>query len=226
MDTPRWQQKFLQSICYGVLTLIFNAAIGLLLLLPAQSAASEKRLLLFGDSLIAGYGLPVEDGLASSLKRSLTANKVQITIINGGVSGDTTAGGRARASWLLGENPTHAILALGANDALRGIDPEQTRSNLTAILNILRQAGVHTLLVGMRAPRNWGEDYANAFDKIYPDLANLTNTPLYPFFLEGVALNPDLNQSDGIHPNASGVAFIVKRILPQVKKLLDQEPTR
>jgi len=144
-------------------------------------------------------------------------------MLDGGVSGDTTAGGRARIAWSLGDKPTHAIVALGANDALRGLPPEAAAENLAAILAAFKEAGVPALLVGMRAPRNWGEEYADAFDGIYPKLAEDAGVPLYPFFLEGVALDPALNQADGIHPNADGVAVIVENLLPAVISLLEQE---
>ncbi len=137
--------------------MFFNAIAALILLLPSTSNAAEKRVLLFGDSLIAGYGLPVKDGLTANLDRALNSIDVQATLINAGVSGDTTAGGRARLSWALADQPTHAIVLLGANDALRGLDPAQTKANLLAILESLREEGIPTLLVGMRSPRNLGE---------------------------------------------------------------------
>ncbi len=211
---------------YGILAMFFNTIAGPILLSPSSSDAAEKRVLLFGDSLIAGYGLPVKDGLTANLDRALNSIGVQATLINAGVSGDTTAGGRARLSWALVDQPTHAIVLLGANDALRGLDPAQTKANLLAILETLREEGIPTLLVGMRSPRNWGEEYANSFDKIFTDLARQTNSLFYPFYLDGVALNPDYNQPDGIHPNAAGVELITSRMLPTVKKLLELETSR
>lgn len=190
--------------------------------LPAQ--AEPSRLLLLGDSLIAGYGLPSEDGFVAELGRALEAAGAEVTLLDAGVSGDTTAGGRARIGWSLGDKPTHAVVSLGANDALRGLPPEAAADNLAAILVALDAADVPTLLVGMRAPRNWGADYADEFDAIYPELAAKTGAPLYPFFLEGVALDPRLNQPDGIHPNAAGVKRIVEGIAPAILDLLQREP--
>lgn len=197
---------------------------GLLALSPASAGAEAARLLLLGDSLVAGYGLPKEEGFVAVLDRALAAEGVSATMLDAGVSGDTTAGGRARIDWSLGDKPTHALVSLGANDALRGLPPENAKENLRAILEALQAADVPALLVGMRAPRNWGDDYADAFDAIYPALAEELNAPLYPFFLEGVALEPALNQADGIHPNADGVEVIVRNIKPAVLRLLEAEP--
>lgn len=189
-----------------------------------MAEAKAARLLLLGDSLVAGYGLAAEDGFVAALGRALDAAGVEATLLDAGVSGDTTAGGRARIAWSLGDKPTHAMVSLGANDALRGLSPDAAKANLAAILAALRQAGVPALLVGMRAPRNWGDEYADAFDAIYPALAAETGTPLYPFFLDGVALDPALNQADGIHPNARGVDVIVDKITPAILALLEKEP--
>lgn len=191
---------------------------------PLAARAADARLLLLGDSLVAGYGLPTEDGFVAELGRALDAAGADVTLLNASVSGDTTAGGRARLAWSLGDGPTHALVSLGANDALRGLPPEAAKENLAAILADLKAAGVPTLLVGMRAPRNWGDDYADAFDRVFPDLAAEMSAPLYPFFLEGVALVPALNQADGIHPNAAGVDQIVERITPAVLDLLTRTP--
>lgn len=147
-------------------------------------------------------------------------------LIDGGVSGDTSAGGRARIGWSLTERPTHALVELGANDALRGVDPKETKKNLQRILDSLERAHVPVLLAGMRAPRNFGDDYADEFDDIYRDISGGISVALYPFFLEGVALQPELNQPDGIHPNVKGVAIIVQRILPDILKLLRKKSLR
>ena len=185
-----------------------------------MAAADIPRLLLLGDSLFAGYGLPTEDGFVAVLDRALGAEGVKVTLLDAGVSGDTTAGGRSRIAWSLVDKPTHALVSLGANDALRGLPPAVAQANLAIIIQDLKQAGLPVLLLGMRAPRNWGVEYADAFDAIYPDLAAKTDVPLYPFFLEGVALDPKLNQADGIHPNAEGVHKIVAKLLPLITKLL------
>lgn len=179
------------------------------------------RILALGDSLTAGYGLPQGDGFTDQLQRALQAEGYDVVVLNAGVSGDTTAGGLARLDWSLAEDPDLVIVELGANDALRGIDPASSRANLTAILQQLDARGTPTLLAGMLAPRNLGADYVMAFDGMYGDLAREFDVPLYPFFLEGVAAEPDLNQADGIHPNAQGVAVVVSGILPDVTAMLD-----
>ena len=141
-------------------------------------------------------------------------------MINAGVSGDTTAGGLARLDWALADKPDLVILALGANDALRGIDPSAVRANLEHIIGKIQASGAKILLLGMRAPPNWGEEYQQAFDRIFPELAREHDLPLYPFFLEGVAMKPELNQPDGLHPNERGVAVLVDRIAPVVAGLI------
>jgi acyl-CoA thioesterase I len=183
-------------------------------------AADGPRLMILGDSLTAGYGLPAADAFPVRLQAALKKDGISATVINAGVSGDTTAGGLARIGWALADKPTHAIVELGANDALRGIDPKTTRKNLDAIVAKLQSAGVTVLLAGMYAPPNWGKDYEADFRSIYPDLAQKYEIGLYPFFLDGVAARRELNQDDGIHPNAKGVAVIVDRILPAVRRLL------
>ncbi len=203
--------------------MIFNATLLLAAAVTLPAAAAPARLLLLGDSLIAGYGLPKEDGFVATLGRALDAAGAEVELLDAGVSGDTTAGGKSRIAWSLGDKPTHAVVALGANDALRGLPPEAAYQNLSDILTRLEAAGIPTLLVGMRAPRNWGEAYTQAFDAIYPKLAAAHDVPLYPFLLEGVALEPSLNQADGIHPNAAGVEAIVHRIAPDVLALLEKE---
>lgn len=150
----------------------------------------------------------------------MRARGLAVTVINAGVSGDTTAGGRARLDWVLANKPTAVIVELGANDGLRGIAPSATAENLEAIIGQLKKRGIPVLLAGMIAPANLGRDYATAFDTLYPRLAKAHKIILYPFFLAGVAGVPVLNQEDGIHPNAKGVAVIVERILPAVLKLL------
>ncbi len=184
--------------------------------------AHPKRLLVMGDSLVSGYGLPNEDSFIRRLEGALLESGLAVTVLDGGVSGDTTAGGLARVAWSLADKPTHALVELGANDALRAISPETTRNNLDRILSAFENAGVKVLLAGMYAPPNLGKTYANAFRRLYPELASKYRIELYPFFLDGVATVPTLNQPDGIHPNAEGVAVIVDRILPYVIRLLNQ----
>lgn len=195
--------------------LLFNAA-----QVPA-AGGGEHRLLMFGDSLTAGYGLAAEEGLPAQLEEALRIDGCDVRVINGGVSGDTSAGGLARLDWALADRPTHAVVALGANDALRGLDPARTEANIAAILDRFDREGVPVLLAGMLAPRNLGADYAAAFDGLYPRLADRHGAVLHPFLLRGVATVPELNQPDGIHPNAEGVAVVVSHIEESVKALLD-----
>jgi acyl-CoA thioesterase-1 len=193
----------------------------LFLLFAAGANADQLRILALGDSLTAGYGLPQGDGFTDQLQAALLEGGYDVIVINAGVSGDTTAGGLARLDWALADDPDMAIVELGANDALRGLDPAVSRANLDGILAGLGERGVPALLTGMFAPRNLGADYVQAFDGMYSELAAEHGVPLYPFFLEGVAAEPDLNQPDGIHPNARGVAVIVEGILPDVMAVLD-----
>ncbi len=195
------------------------------LLLPFagdRAAASEQfELLAYGDSLVHGYGLPSPDNFPSQLQAALRAEGHDVEVVNGGNSGDTSAAGLARLDWTLSSQPPDAaILVLGANDALRGLDPEKTYENLDALLSRFAELNVPVLLAGMMAPRNLGADYAEEFDAVYRRLAEKHRVVFYPFFLDGVATEPGFNQADGIHPNAAGVAEIVTRILPKVKDLL------
>jgi acyl-CoA thioesterase-1 len=180
----------------------------------------EIRILALGDSLTAGYGLPRQEGFAAQLQAALRAKGIAATVIDAGVSGDTTAGGRARLDWALADRPDAAIVALGGNDLLRAIPPEATYANLDAILRRLAERNIPVLLAGMLAPRNLGQDYVTAFEGAYQRLAREHDVVFYPFFLDGVATVPELNQPDGIHPNARGVAVMVERILPAVERLL------
>jgi acyl-CoA thioesterase-1 len=175
-----------------------------------------------GDSLVAGHGLPQGQAFPDILANKLATEGVDVTMINAGVSGDTTAGGLARLDWSLAENPDGAIIVLGGNDLLRGLDPQASYENLNAIINRLKDRNVKILLAGMQAPRNLGADYAAEFDGIYPALAAKHDILLYPFFLDGVALMVELNQPDGMHPNKAGVDVIAQKIMPLVKQLLNQ----
>lgn len=204
----RFKPSALASLCLAV-ALAFPAG-----------AAEPTKLLAFGDSLTAGYGLPEADGFTVQLEEALDARGTAVTIINGGVSGDTSAGGRDRLDWALGDAPAAVLLELGANDGLRGLDPDATRDNLDAMLAMLDERGVPVLLLGMLAPPNLGPEYGAAFDAIYPELAAKWDVPLYPFFLDGVAADPALNQPDGLHPNREGVAAIVERLAPVVEDFI------
>lgn len=193
----------------------------LMMMLGSLSAtAKPPEVLAFGDSLTAGYGLPAAEAFPARLEARLEDEGFGVKIVNAGVSGDTTTDGLARLDWALADKPDCVILALGANDALRGIDPKIVRANLDKMIDKIQAAGAKVLLLGMLAPANWGAEYEHDFDAIYPDLAKAHGVPLYPFFLEGVAMNPALNQPDGMHPNARGVAVMVDRIAPLVAKML------
>ncbi len=190
---------------------------------PFHGALAENnmRIMAFGDSLTAGFGLAPTNSFPSQLQRALEARDMPVQVLNAGVSGDTTSGGLARLDWALSDRPDMVIVALGANDALRGIDPAITRANLAAMLERLRERKLPVLLAGAYAPPNLGREYEAAFNSIFPDLAKVYDVPLYPFFLEGVATDPSLNQEDGIHPNADGVAVIVENITPYVVRLIE-----
>jgi acyl-CoA thioesterase-1 len=192
----------------------------LFLLAPAMAYADQARLLVLGDSLVAGYGLPPGQSLPDQLQRDLATKGVSVTVINAGVSGDTTAGGLTRLDWSLADNPNAVIIVLGGNDMLRGLPPEGTAANLDAIVSRLRERDVEVLLAGMMAPRNLGPAYIQAFDAIYPALARRHDIEFYPFFLDGVALDPALNLDDGLHPNRQGIMEISRRMLPVVERLL------
>lgn len=187
-----------------------------------NTTESTLRLLVLGDSLSAGYGLQPTDSFPAQLEEALHDAGYGVRVINAGVSGDTTAGGLSRLDWALSDQPHIVLVELGGNDALRGLPPVETYNNLDAILARLENHAISVILAGMQAPRNLGEDYTTAFDAIYPRLADKYALPFYPFFLEGVALDPALNQADGIHPNAAGVSEIVRRILPLLQAELDK----
>ncbi|HLG86403.1 MAG TPA: arylesterase [Alphaproteobacteria bacterium] len=189
-------------------------------ILFALPAAAATKILALGDSLFAGFGLAPADGFTAQLQRALQADHYDVQVINGSVSGDTSADGVSRLGWSLADKPDLVLLELGGNDVLRGLDPERTRANLDTLLSRLQAGHYKTILVGMLAPRNLGPDYAAKFDPIYPDLAKKYGVPLYPFVLDGVALDPKLTQPDGIHPNPQGVAIIVARMLPVIEKAL------
>jgi len=200
-------------------------AVALVLALLARgptAAAGDRsvRIVVLGDSLTAGLGLPADEAFPAKLERALKAKGLAIEVINAGVSGDTASGGLARLDWSVPEGTDAVILELGANDMLRGIDPKLTRQALEEIVRRLSARGVPVLLAGMRAAANLGNDYGRAFEALYSDLAGRYDLLLYPFFLDGVAGEAGLNQSDGLHPTAAGVDAIVARILPKVEELV------
>jgi acyl-CoA thioesterase-1 len=191
-----------------------------LALAAAGPADQPVRIVVLGDSLVAGFGLPSTQAFPAQLERALRARGHAVEVINAGVSGDTTAGGLQRVGWVLPDHTDAVILELGANDALRGLDPGRAKSNLDRIIAAIKERGAEVLLAGMMAPRNMGQDYVRAFDAIYPELAAKYGILLYPFFLDGVALNAKLNIGDGLHPNEEGVGRITVRILPLVEQLI------
>ena len=182
--------------------------------------ARPVKLVVLGDSLSAGLGLSASDAFPAKLQKALRDRGIAVDIGNAGVSGDTAAGGRDRLDWSVPEGTQGVIVELGANDALRGTDPSVTRAALSDILTRLKARGVAVLLCGMLAPPNYGKDYADRFNPIYPDLSKSFGVPLYPFFLDGVAADAKVNQADGIHPTPAGVDIIVKNILPTVEAFL------
>lgn len=200
--------------------LLVNVLVVALGLLPDAAKAQPVRIVALGDSLTAGYGLPPDQAFPVVLERLLKAKGHDVEVANAGVSGDTTAAGLARLDWAVPPGTDAVILELGANDALRGLPPERARANLDAILTRLRRQDIDVLIAGMQAPRNLGPAYVAAFDGMFRELAEKHGALLYPFFLEGVALDPKLNLPDGLHPNAAGVRVVAGRILPAVEQLV------
>jgi acyl-CoA thioesterase-1 len=203
-----------------------KAGLFLLFLLPGFAWADQPlRLMIFGDSLVAGYGLDLSEAFPARLENSLRASGHDVDVINAGVSGDTTAGGLSRIDWALGDKPDAVMVVLGGNDALRGLPPEAMRDNLDGILGRTQDKGLPVLLAGMKAPLNMGSEYGADFDAAFHGALEEAQTRggevfFDPFFLEGVALMPELNQADGIHPNPEGVDQIVRRLMPLVERLL------
>lgn len=197
-----------------VLALMTGAAGALAQTLPPGKSI---KLVVLGDSLSAGLGLPGNQAFPARLQKALRDKGIVVDISNAGVSGDTASGGRDRLDWSVPDGTDGVIVELGANDALRGIDPTVTRAALSDIVARLKARGIAILLCGMLAPPNYGSDYASRFNAIYPDLAKKFGAPLYPFFLNGVAADAKLNQADGIHPTAAGVDVIVDKIMPTVE---------
>jgi acyl-CoA thioesterase I len=191
-----------------------------------SGALQPVKIVVLGDSLTAGLGLPHDATFPARLRAALKARGQDVKITNAGVSGDTASGGLARVDWSVPEGTEAVILELGANDALRGIDPKVTHAALDRLISHLNERGIAILLCGMRAPRNMGQDYARAFDAIFPALAKAHDLLFYEFFLDGVAIDPKLNQKDGLHPNADGVEVIVQRLLPKVEELIARARAR
>ncbi len=192
----------------------------LALLLAIPAAAAATRILAFGDSLTAGLGLPATQAFPARLQALLAAEGLAVEMVNAGVSGDTSADGLARLDWAMADHPDAVLVEFGANDALRGVDPKLTYANLDQILARVKASGVKAMLLGMLAPSNWGDAYRQEFDAIYRRLADKYQVPLYPFILDGVALDPRLNQPDGLHPNAAGAEIIAERLAPYVARLI------
>jgi acyl-CoA thioesterase-1 len=234
MTGPGWELFFMrphssQPRSYGrnparVQRFAAWATFALIFLLTAGSgvSAAERpvKIVVLGDSLSAGFGLPASAAFPARLADALKAKAIAATIANAGVSGDSASGGLGRLEWSVPDGTDAVILELGANDALRGLDPNLTKAALDTILRKLEDRRIAVLLAGMQAPRNMGPDYVRNFDAIYPALASTHPVVFYPFFLDGVAADPKLNQGDGLHPNAAGVDAIVSRILPQVEELI------
>jgi acyl-CoA thioesterase-1 len=209
-----------QTFARTFLRLACAASLALVVPPPSRAADAPIRIVALGDSLTAGFGLPGEAAFPTRLEAALRAKGFAVEINNAGVSGDTSSGGLARLDWSVPEGTDGVIVELGANDMLRGVDPAVTRTALQELLRRLKARGIAVLLTGMRAPPNMGQDYARAFDAIFPALAAEYDVVFYPFFLDGVAAERTLNQPDGLHPTAGGVDTIVRRILPKAEELI------
>lgn len=199
-------------------------ATALLFTVSAAAVAEPYRIVGFGDSLMAGYGLDPGESFPEKLQSALKAKGHDVVIVNAGVSGDTTSAGLARLDWSVPDGTQLVILELGANDMLRGVSPDIAKQNLDAMMARLQQRNMPVLIAGMRAAPNLGPDYQSSFDAIYPELAKAYGATLYPFFLDGVAAQPHLQLPDGMHPNAAGVDVMVERVLPMVEKLIAENP--
>lgn len=213
----------LQRIHHILLSILFVLHCPTALLADPSSVPDIRpRIVAFGDSLTAGLGVSADDSYPAQLQRRLDTLKYRYRVINAGVSGDTTAGGLRRVPWVLNSKPELVILELGGNDGLRGLSLDQTKSNLDQIILRLQRAGVTVILAGMKLPPNYGQEYTTSFEAIYRTLAKHYHLPLIPFFLEGVAASPTLNQADGIHPTKEGYRIIVEQILKTLSPLLEQ----
>ena len=218
----RWLRMFVHMLVLGMALMAVEPAFSQPALAQTSAASQAKpiKMVVLGDSLSAGLGLPGPSAFPARLQKALKTKGIEVDMINAGVSGDTASGGRDRLDWSVPQGTQAVIVELGANDALRGTDPAVTRVALTDIVTRLKARKIAVMLCGMLAPPNYGSDYSARFNAIYPDLAKALGVPLYPFFLEGVATDPKLNQADGLHPTAEGVDVIVKNILPGVEAFL------
>jgi acyl-CoA thioesterase I len=212
----------LANMVFGVLLCNWLAAAAFAYGAIAAPPGQPLRIVVLGDSLVAGFGIKPSEAFPAQLERALKERGHAVEVINAGVSGDTTAGGLERLRWAVPEHTGAVILELGANDALRGLDPGRAKANLDKIITTLKASGAEVLLAGMLAPRNLGVTYTRAFDAIYPELAAKHGLILYPFFLEGVAMSTKLNLDYGLRPNSRGVAEITKSILPSVEQLIER----
>jgi acyl-CoA thioesterase-1 len=206
---------------YGAIIMAFLVAA-----IPAPASAQAIKIVAFGDSLLAGFGLRANESFPAQLENALKKRGHEVDVANAGVSGDTTTGGLSRLDWSIPDGTNAVIIVLGANDMLRGMEPELARKNLSEMIKRLKDRKVEVLIGGMRAAPNLGADYAKKFDSIYADLAKEHDILIYPFFLDGVAGQRDLNMSDGIHPTPKGVSLIVERILPSVDSLIERVKKR
>jgi acyl-CoA thioesterase-1 len=207
-------------VASGVAVILAVALGGIAVPKSAAAADEPMTIVALGDSLTAGFRLAAQDAFPAKLQAALAAKGIAATVVNAGVSGDTTSGGLARLAWSVPDGTAAVILELGANDALRGLDPAVPRAALDTMLRQLKARGIAVLLCGMLSPPNLGADYARGFNAIYPDLAKTYDAVFYPFFLEGVVSNRKLNQGDGLHPTAAGVDVIVANIMPKVEELI------
>lgn len=220
----KWARASGSSAFLSLLAILAIFAVGINAVQASESR--PLRILALGTSLTQGYNLPPGTDYCAVLEAKLKARGHNVSVINGGVSGDTTAGGLSRLEWLLEEPVDGVIVELGSNDALRSFDTKETTRNLDAILDMLGKRGLPVLFAGMKAPRNLGPEYVDAFDSIFPALAKKHDVLFFPFFLEGVAAEPKLNQRDGIHPNEKGTQVIVRNILPHAEALLAEIKAR
>jgi len=222
-------QTLFKTILFGLMAILVPSVMARDLALSAAQSSQPVRILAFGDSLTQGYGVPPGMEFPARLEKALNAEGLDVTVINAGVSGETSAGGLARADWLLGDGksgPDAVILELGANDGLRGLPVAEMEKNLDMILSKLKVRNIPVLFAGMKGPRNFGARYAQDYDSVFPKLAMKYDALFYPFFLEGVALDRALVQPDGLHPNPKGVDVIVKGIEPLAERLVQQAKAR
>lgn len=218
LSRPLGQMVAVLALCNALLMPVMTA--------EAADNAAPVRIVAFGDSLTAGFRLQPNEAFPVQLQAALSAKGHNVEIQNAGVSGDTASAGLARFDWAIPEGTEAVIVELGANDALRGIDPKETRKSLDAILERLKARNIDVLLTGMRSLSNWGDDYRTAFDAIFPELAQKHGAILYPFFLEGVVQDPKLNLDDGLHPTGAGIAKIVEGIVPSAEELIARVQAR